>query len=83
MSALNKSYAALEHLKTNKLTILSKGSALNNDTVALEAEHKRGSIKKRHHVVLVEAIELIAQEVEKIFFRLHSRLKKLKIRPRQ
>lgn len=62
MSALKEYYAALERLKANKPTILAKGSAINNDTVALEAGRKRGSIKKSRHVVLVEAIELAAQE---------------------
>ena len=63
MSALNDYYAALERLKANKPTILTKGSAINNDTVALEAGRKRGSIKKSRHTALVEAIELAAQEV--------------------
>lgn len=63
MSALNEYYAALERLKANKPTILPKGSAINNDTVALEAERKRGSIKKSRHAALVEAIEQAAQQV--------------------
>jgi len=63
MSALNEYYAALERLKATKSTILPKGSAINNDTVALEAGRKRGSIKKSRHAALVEAIELAAQEV--------------------
>lgn len=62
MSVLNEYYAALECLKANKPTILPKGSAINNDTVALEAGRKRGSIKKSRHTVLVEAIEQVAQE---------------------
>ena len=61
MSALNDYYAALERLKANKPTILPKCSAINNDTVALEAGRKRGSIKKSRHAELVEAIELAAQ----------------------
>lgn len=60
MSVLNDYYAALERLKANKPTILPKGSAINNDTVALEAGRKRGSIKKSRHAALVEAIELAA-----------------------
>ena len=63
MSAVNEYYAALERLKANKPTVLPKGSAINNDTVALEAGRKRGSIKKSRHAALVEAIELAAQEV--------------------
>ena len=63
MSALNEYYAALERLKANTPTVLPKGSAINNDTVALEAGRKRGSIKKSRHAALVEAIELAAQEI--------------------
>ncbi|WP_039902456.1 hypothetical protein, partial [Acinetobacter lwoffii] len=63
MSALNEYYAALERLKANKSTILPKGSAINNDTVALEAGRKRGSIKKSRHGALIEEIELAAQQV--------------------
>ena len=62
MSALNEYYAALERLKANKPIILAKGSAINNDTVALEAGRTRGSIKKSRHAALTEAIELAAQE---------------------
>ncbi|MEK5750648.1 hypothetical protein V3519_01145 [Acinetobacter variabilis] len=61
MSALNDYYAALERLKANKPIVLPKGSAINNDTVAMEAGRKRGSIKKSRHAVLVEAIEQAAQ----------------------
>jgi len=52
MSALDEYYAALERLKVNKPNLLPKGSVINNDTVALEAGHKRGSIKKSHHTAL-------------------------------
>ena len=45
MSALNDYYAALERLKANKPIVLPKGSAINNDTVAMEAGRKRGSTK--------------------------------------
>ena len=62
MSALNEYYAALERLKANKPNILAKGSAINNDTVALEAGRKRGSIKKSRHAALVQEIELAAQQ---------------------
>ena len=57
MNAIDEYYAALERLKANKPTVLPKSSAINNDTVALEAGRKRGSIKKSRHVALVEAIE--------------------------
>lgn len=61
MSALNDYYAALERLKANKPIILLKGSTINNDTVALEAGRKRGSIKKSRHAALIVAIEQAAQ----------------------
>ena len=61
MSALNDYYAALERLKANKPIVLPKGSAINNDTVAMEAGRKRGSIKKSRHAALIEAIEQAAQ----------------------
>ena len=63
MSALNDYYAALERLKANKPIILPKGSAINNDTVAIEAGCKRGAIKKSRHAALIEAIEQAAQAV--------------------
>lgn len=62
MGALDEYYAALERLKSNKPNVLAKGSAINNDTVALEAGRKRGSIKKSRHAALVQAIELAAQQ---------------------
>lgn len=62
MSVVNEYYAALERLKAHKPTVLPKGSAINNDTVALEAGRKRGSIKKSRHAALIEAIELAAQQ---------------------
>lgn len=62
MSALNEYYAALGRLKANKPMVLPKGSAINNDTVALEAGRKRGSIKKSRHATLIEKIELAAQQ---------------------
>ena len=64
MSALNDYYAALERLKANKPIVLPKGSAINNDTVAMEAGRKRGSIKKSRHAALIEAIEQAAQAAE-------------------
>ncbi|WP_168389503.1 hypothetical protein [Acinetobacter indicus] len=45
------------------MNLLPKGSAINNDTVALEAGRKRGSIKKSRHAALIEAIEQAAQAV--------------------
>lgn len=47
MSAVDDYYAALERLKKNKPVKVPKGTAINQDTVALEAGKKRGSIRKR------------------------------------
>lgn len=58
-------YAALERLKSNKPTVLSKGSAINNDTVTLEVERKRSSIKKSRHAALIEIIELSVAQAGK------------------
>ena len=63
MSALNDYNAALERLKANKPNVVTKGSAINNDTVALEAGRKRGSIKKSRHAELIKKIMLAAQEL--------------------
>ena len=78
MSALNEYYAALARLKNNKPTILPKGSAINNDTVALEAGRKRGSIKKSRHAALIEAIEPVAQEVGQIVLSPTQQVEKAK-----
>lgn len=48
MSVINEYYAALARLKANKPTVLAKGSAINNDTVALEA----GRIRLKRAVML-------------------------------
>jgi len=50
MSALNKYYADLKCLKANKPTIFPKGSAINNDTVALRL-HVNG-VRSRRVVML-------------------------------
>ena len=46
MSTIDEYWDALERLKNNQPIYCSKGEAINNDTVALEAGRKRGSIKK-------------------------------------
>lgn len=42
--------------------IIFKSFKINNDTVALEAGRKRGSIKKSRHAVLIEAIEQAVEQ---------------------
>ena len=49
--------------KSQKLIALHKGFAINNDTVTLEEGHKHSLIKKSCYAALVEAIELVAQQV--------------------
>lgn len=80
MNAVNEYYAALERLKANKTTVLPKGSAINNDTVALEAGRKRGSIKKSRHAALVEAIEQAAQQAGQNVFSPTQRIEQAKNR---
>jgi hypothetical protein len=46
MSTLDDYWQALRRLQDNQPVRLPKGTAINNDTVALEAGRKRGSIKK-------------------------------------
>ncbi|WP_325950310.1 hypothetical protein [Pseudomonas putida] len=62
MSAIDDYRSALNRLKINKPLILPKGSAINKDTVALEAGRKRGSIKKSRdeHTDLIAEIEAAA-----------------------
>lgn len=43
---LEEYFDALERLKSNQPINVPKNSKINNDTVALEAGRKRGSIKK-------------------------------------
>ena len=78
MNTVNEYYAALERLKANKPMVLPKGSAINNDTVALEAGRKRGSIKKSRYAALVEAIELAAQEAGQHFLSPTQQVEKAK-----
>lgn len=80
MSVINEYYAALERLKANRPTILPKDSAINNDTVALEAGRKRGSIKKSRHTALIEAIELAAQQVGQNVLSPAQRIEQAKIK---
>lgn len=59
MSAIKQYYEAFERLKNNKPINVPIGSKISNDTVALEAGKKRGTIKKSREVfvVLIEEIE--------------------------
>jgi len=62
MNATHEYRAALQRLIENSPKILPKGSSINNDTVALEAGRKRGSIKKSRaeHAELILDIKAAA-----------------------
>ncbi|TFF51181.1 hypothetical protein C5609_14935 [Pseudomonas putida] len=62
MNAIHEYRAALLRLIENRPSILPKGSSINNDTVALEAGRKRGSIKKSRaeHAQLILDIKAAA-----------------------
>ncbi|PXX55657.1 hypothetical protein SAMN05660489_05572 [Pseudomonas sp. LAMO17WK12:I10] len=62
MSAIEDYCAALQRLIEGKTFSVPKGSAINKDTVALEAGRKRGSIKKsrEEHTQLIAKIEAAA-----------------------
>lgn len=62
MSAVDNYRTALQRLIEGKPQYVPKGSAINKDTVALEAGRKRGSIKKSRaeHTELIVEIEAAA-----------------------
>ena len=64
MSMISEYEDALERLINNQTINVPKGSKINNDTVALEAGRKRGSIKKSRDVCvdLILKIEEISSE---------------------
>jgi DNA invertase Pin-like site-specific DNA recombinase len=45
--AIESYYAALERLKQSRPAVVPKGTAINKDTVAMEAGKKRGTIRNR------------------------------------
>ncbi|MBK4992469.1 hypothetical protein IAE39_000643 [Pseudomonas sp. S37] len=61
MSAEEDYLAALDRLERDEPQILPKGTLINNDTVALEAGRKRGSIKKLRHPDLCKKIDEAAE----------------------
>lgn len=66
MSAVENYMVALRRLVDGKTNNVPKGSAINKDTVALEAGRKRGSIKKSRveNAALIAAIEVAAAAQE-------------------
>ncbi|WP_443694108.1 hypothetical protein [Pseudomonas sp.] len=61
MSAMDNYLAALDRLVNGCPEIVPVGSAINNDTVALESGRKRGSIKKKRYPDLCRAIDEAAE----------------------
>ncbi|MEO8488165.1 hypothetical protein [Pseudomonas sp.] len=61
MSADDDYYEAIGRLERDEPERLPKGTLINNDTVALEAGRKRGSIKRLRHPDLCKAIDEAAQ----------------------
>ena len=72
-------FDALERLKSNQPINVPKNSKINNDTVALEAGRKRGSIKKSREIFaeLIEDINNISKEKNAEYDKLESKISKL------
>lgn len=77
---LQEYFDAFERLKANQPINIPKNSKINNDTVALEAGRKRGSIKKSREIFteLIDAIEKATQKNNAEYERLESKFLKLK-----
>lgn len=67
MSANDDYYDAIDRLERNEPERLPPGTLINNDTVALEAGRKRGSIKKQRHPELCRDIDEAAQRQRTTF----------------
>ena len=77
---LQEYFNALDRLKTNNPINVPKGSKINNDSVALEAGRKRGSIKKSREIFteLIVAINNASQESNAEYDKLELKIFKLK-----
>lgn len=64
MPMIDEYYKALDRLIQNKPINVPIGTKINNDTVALEAGRKRGSIKKSRETFsdLIDEIDKVSQE---------------------
>lgn len=73
-------FEALERLKNNNSTIVSKGTKITNDSVALEAGRQKGSIKKSRLIFsdLILAIEEAAIEQSKQLNKPEEKIEKAK-----
>ena len=72
-NTMEEYFAALQRLKSRK-------ERINNDTVAIEAGRKKGSIKKSRpqFAELIKAIDLAALEVDNVLNEPINRLSKVK-----
>lgn len=80
MNNLQEYYDALQRLKDNRPKVVPKGSKINNDTVALEAGKKRGSIKRSREVFipLIEEIKSIQANEQAPKIKYEERIEKYK-----
>lgn len=64
MSMIDEYYKALDRLIQNKPINVPIGTKINNDTVALEAGRKRGSLKKSREIFLdlIDKIDKVSKE---------------------
>lgn len=79
-TALNDYFEALQRLIDNKPVNVPKGSKINNDTVALEAGRKRGSIKRGRELFseLIEAIDKVNKTKDEPIAKLKVQVAKYK-----
>ena len=64
MPMIDEYYKALDRLIQNKPINVPIGTKINNDTVALEAGRKRGSLKKSREIFLdlIDKIDKVSKE---------------------
>lgn len=67
MSVIDEYFSALNRLEKNKPNIVAQNTAISNDSVALEAGRKKGSIKKSREsfadlIVAIEKAQFLQSE---------------------
>lgn len=80
MNTLDDYYKALRRLVNNTPINVPKNTKINNDTVAIEAGRRRGSIKKSREIFsdLISEIERVSQNVKNEDKELKNRIIKYK-----
>lgn len=83
--AMDEYFEALQRLIDNKPINVPKGSKINNDTVALEAGRKRGSIKKGREMFaeLIEAINSANETISAPVAKLEGHVEKYKSKAKE